>query len=220
MNKHPPPPPKAFPPLFGIYVAFQDFFWHFNCIHCLKWQKKQTEVNKPLDLQITISGGRSETLSPAAGGCSRPLRVVCAQPSIRITPLRVERVPSDASINTWAQVQLLLPRWPCWLHIVHMFQKKNLYPVVWTSNCIINGLAAGQTHTCFWFMRMKHKFIMTITFQGTKPKKMLTFAAGTGCIWGNNSQGKEEGGIYSTYLLPIHRLDYTNSTLATALMAT
>lgn len=57
-------------------------------------KRNRTEVNKTLDFQITISGVRSEILSPAAGGCSRPLHFVCAELSISITPLEVRHIPS------------------------------------------------------------------------------------------------------------------------------
>lgn len=73
--------PKAFPGLLITFTALND-------------KRNRTEVNKRLDFQITISGVRSEILSPAAGGCSRPLHFVCAELSIRITPLKVRHIPS------------------------------------------------------------------------------------------------------------------------------
>lgn len=69
---------------FGVLIAFT----------ALNDKRNRIEVNKTLDFQITISGVRSETLSPAAGGCSRPLHFVCAELSIRITPLKVRHIPS------------------------------------------------------------------------------------------------------------------------------
>lgn len=74
--------PKAFPGLLLItFTALND-------------KRNRTEVNKTLDFQITISGLGSEILSPAAGECSRPLHFVCAELSIRITPLKVRHIPS------------------------------------------------------------------------------------------------------------------------------
>lgn len=69
---------------FGILIA----------LTALNDKRNRTEVNKTLDFQITISGVRSEILSPAAGGCSRPLHFVCAELSISITPLEVRHIPS------------------------------------------------------------------------------------------------------------------------------